>query len=353
MNKIYAAICLAAILMGLNACREEKQYVNAETFSYTDMPEERVLHGEVVASDDVYLPANLYIKDSLLFMVNLRSQDMVTCYNLNGWEKTGDFISFGSGPDECLSIASLQFRGHEVWAFDLQQGKMQVYPYEQFLQAGQAKVKRSIALQDAAANEAVAVKDRLFVNSLARIDARFSLYDQAGNLVEQKGEIPDFGVKQTDLEKWESFFCNMTVRPDEERVFVAYMQTDLVEIYDGQGNLLHRMHGPDGFFPVKNEREVAGGQRKVMSTAGETRDAYFYPVAFDDEIWTVYSGKAFDPQDHAAYLMDKVFVFDWNGRAQRLYRLDIPIYTLAIDRQQRIIYGVSEQPDLSIVRFPY
>lgn len=353
MNKIHAIICLTAVLMGLTACQEKKQYVEAEVFSYADMPEEKTLHGEVVKLDDVYMPSNLYLKDSLLFMVNLRSQNMVTYYNLNRLEKTSDFISFGSGPDECLSIASLQFRNDEIWAFDLQQGKIQVYPYEQFLQAGQAKVKRSIALQDATANGAVAVKDRLFVNSLAHADARFSLYDMAGNLLEQKGKMPDFRTAQTELEKWESFFCNMAVRPDEERVFVAYMQTDLVEIYDERGNLLHRMHGPDGFFPVKNEREVGGGQRKVMSTSGKTRDAYFYPVAFDDEIWTVYSGKVFEPQDHTAYLMDKILVFDWNGRVQRFYRLDIPIYTLAVDRQQRMIYGMSEQPDLSIVRFQY
>lgn len=354
MSRVCLSVLGVLVLALLvTACSDVKQYPDAETFSYAGLPNGKILKGETLEFDDVYVPANIYVKDSILFVVNLKKKHLLTCYNLNDLSKIGDFISFGSGPGECLGIKSLQFKADEVWVFDQQQRKLQVYSMNQFLQAGKAEIKKSITIQDGVLNGVVVVNDKLFANSLAATDARFSIYDMTGKFLEHKGNVPDFGIEQTDLEKWESFFCNMVVNPDLERIFVSYVQTDLVEIYDTKGTLLQRMHGPDCFFPMKKEKEIMGGQRKVSSIVGETRDAYFYPVACGNEIWTLYSGKAFNPENYSDYLMDKIIVFNWDGKPLRMYRLDMPIYTLAVDGQNRMIYGVSETPDLSIVRFKY
>lgn len=84
-----------------------------------------------------------------------------------------------------------------------------------------------------------------------------------------------------------SFLAEMACTDD--RLFVSYMQTDLLELYDVEGSLLKRMQGPDGFFP--HIREVSDGRySKTTSVKGESRDAYFTPVAVNGKFYVSYTG---------------------------------------------------------------
>ena len=65
-----------------------------------------------------------------------------------------------------------------------------------------------------------------------------------------KKYFPDYGDKLTEVEKLEGFSCNMILSPHKDHIFLFYMQTDLIEIYDLAGNLERRLHGPDYFYPA-------------------------------------------------------------------------------------------------------
>lgn len=352
MKKIHFFLILTIPFFFNYSCyNNKKKYDNTETFSYLDIPSNDTLRGEVLNLEDIYRPMNLYIQDSVLFVISLGNQHLLTCYNMNDLSKIGNFIPFGSGPNESLGLKSLQIEDPNIWAFDKQLNKISLYSYSQFLQAEEAQARETIKMQDVCF-EVLVIADKIFANTLSYPDSRFSIYDIKGEFIENRSKIPVLEEEKTDLEKLESFFGNMALKPESDLIFVSYFQTDLIEIYDTVGNLMHRTHGPDHFFPVKKE-STNGGHKKVSSIAGETRDAYFYPVALSDEIWTLYSGKVFVPDNYLDYLMDKIIIFNWEGKPMKMYTLDIPIYSLAIDEVNRIIYGVSEVPDLMIVRFRY
>lgn len=202
-------------------------------------------------------------------------------------------------------------------------------------------------------NNTLIVSDRVFINSINYPDYRFSIYDMEGNFVMNTGELPDSGEEQTPLEKLESYVNNMVLSPNNEFIFVAYLQTDLIEIYYKTGTLKARTHGPDRFFPARKEVSMGEGKR-VSTKIGETRDAYFSPVAFEDEIWVLYSGKLWDPAaPYSSELANKIIVFDWNGKPIRIYTTDIGMFSFAIDRNTHTIYGLTVNPEFGIVAFDY
>jgi hypothetical protein len=340
--------CISAIMLFISC--SEQEYKSSVRFSFSDIPEQTHLKGTAVAFEDIFKPVRLYIKDSILFTVNQSQEYFVTAYNLNSTEKIGDFMPFGSGPDEVLGIRSIQFADSSVWIFDRMRQNLFKYSFEQFLY--NREIVPSMKTQTDNTDRILIVDSLLLTNSMSRHEARFSIYDMTGNFLKDAGELPDAGIDMTELERLESYFCDIALNPVDKSVFVAYMNTDLIEIYDKNGTLKTRRHGPEHFFPVRKQMSSDGGIR-VRSVPGATRDAYFWPVAFEDEIWTIYSGKAFDPSVKDAFLCNDILVFDWNGRPVRHYITDIPFFSIAIDRANSAIYGITLNPEFSIVKYNY
>jgi len=325
--------------------------MDSRLFSHTDIQEKKHLTGEIINIDEIFIPNKLFLADSLLFTVNRRQAYFISVFQLQDMRKIGDFIHSGGGPNEVLSVTNLQFQDSLVWLFDQNRQQINKYQLNQFLKENEVVPCEIIKIKEPFKN-VLMMKNKLITNSLRHIQSRFSFYDLQGNFMENKGELPDVGLQMTDLELYESFSCDMALNPDNESIFVSYRNTDLIEIYDSIGNLETRIHGPDHFYPIRKE-ESLGKTRRVSFIEGKTRDAYFYPVAFEDEIWTIYDGKYFDRKIENAFLCNSIIVFDWEGNPIRQYTTDVKFYSLAIDRKNRAFYGITLNPEHAFVKFNY
>ena len=349
-NKCLTQFPIVFLFFLLISCNDYK-YNNVRSFSLKDIPEKIHLNGDIIELDELIMPIRLFIKDSLLFTINYRQRHFISVFRLQDMKKIGDFISFGNGPNEALYVKHLQFQDSIVWVFDNNSQKINKYQFNHFLEEKDVVPCEIIKMEDSFQN-IIATKDKLITYNIRYIQSRFSIYDLQGIFIENKGKLPDAGVDMTDLELFESYFCNMAVNPINESIFVAYMNTDLLEIYDSNGNIKTKVHGPDHFFSIKKQIS-SGNQFKVQSIEGRTRDAYFNPVALEDEIWTIYDGKYFDRTADRSDLNNTIIVFDWDGNPIRQYITDISFFSLAIDKKNRFIYGITLNPEYAIVKFAY
>lgn len=356
MNKqIYLISVSLAFILTLSACSGEKaSYANCTSFSLSDIPVQEALTGKMIESEDIIRPMKIYIKDSLLFTLRNTDEYFVSCFRFapDNLRKIGDFIAFGSGPNEALQLISLQFGDSTVWGLDAPRSRLHQYTFRQFMTEGEITPQTSIALTNVQPTQALIVDNMIVANTVQFPDFRFSIYDMEGKHITNIGKLPDSGEKQTPLEKLESYINCMSIRPDNELIFVSYMQTDLIEMYDKNGTLKTRIHGPDHFFPARKEVSD-GATKRVISKIGETRDAYFSPVAFADEIWVLYCGNFFDPSIPYSELSNRIIVFDWNGKPIRTYTTDIGIFSLDVDRENRVIYALTVNPEFGVVAFSY
>jgi hypothetical protein len=349
MNRTIISVILFSIFY-LCSCENRRTYNQSSRFTISDIPERITLKGEkVILDDDIMKPVNLYVKDSILFVINSGMEYFLSCYNLVTSKKTGEYISFGNGPDEVLSL-SLQFTDDCIWGFDMLRKRFLQYTFDQFLNERESSPHSKITI-DGTIVKALVVKDKIFTNAFEHTDSRFTIFDMGGKFVKNVGSMPDAGIDMTPSEKSQAYINNMVLSPDKLSVFVGYMDTDLIEIYDSEGNLKVRKHGPDGFFTARRE-EHSGNISQVIYKEG-ARDAYYSPVAFEDEIWVQYAGNVYDSSIPNHFLHNNIIVFNWNGDPLRIYTTDIPFYCLAVDRKRHTIYAVTIDPEFSIVKYEY
>jgi len=348
MKKYFVHLSIICLFIVLLSCNKNK-YRNTQTFSMSDIQEKIQLKGEIINNDEIIMPSHLFLKDSLLFTLNMRQSHHVSVFHIKDMKRIGDFIDFGGGPNEAVYVNDLQFQDSLVWVIDQSSRKANNYHLNQFLNANEVAVPHETIKIEETFNKLLILKDRLITNSLVFFNSRFTFYDRQGNFIENKGDLPYTGDQMTDLEIYESYSCHMVLNPGDESIFVAYVHTDLIEIYDSNGNLKTRRHGPDKFFPMKKEI-TDGDTRRVAGIRGKAKDAYIYPVVFEDEIWTLYRGGRSIVD---GFLSNRIIVFDWDGNPIRHYTTDIDFYTLAVDRKNSVFYGITLSPDYAFVKFKY
>jgi len=68
-------------------------------------------------------------------------------------------------------------------------------------------------------------------------------------------------------------------------------------------------------------------------------------------IYTIYSGKSFVEAglliDHCEYLM----IFDWDGNPVECYKVNIPLYAICYNTQDRALYGIHIGEEAKLFKF--
>ena len=94
-------INLFLIAMLFTACTESEKYDNAVLFSFKDFKTTTKLNATTVEFDEPIMLPLLFVKsDSLLIVQNIKTNNMLYVYNVNTRKKVGEFISWGSGPND-------------------------------------------------------------------------------------------------------------------------------------------------------------------------------------------------------------------------------------------------------------
>jgi hypothetical protein len=335
--------------MGIFSCRSIK-YEEAILINFEDFGEIIELTGETVYFDEPLMkPVRMLIIDSILLTCNAKMDPLVHRYNLNTLKKTGEFFSFGSGPDDLMYIWNMQRADSTVWISDI--GKRVCYNYlllDICLKDTFSHIN-SITVDDGFREAWVLPDNRVITLGLNQEYKRFSFFSPDGKLIKHTGEYPSMNNRKiTFLEKVEGFTAQFTVDYEKKRIYVFYLSTDLLEIYDLEGNLIKRIHGPEQFFPVVRENR-SDGQVIVSVDFIETRFSFINPIIVNDEIFVLYSGVNYDKNTQS--IADFVLVYDTDGNPLRRYKLSEKIHKIQVDSENKIIYGLSDNPEYHIIKF--
>lgn len=347
MNKCLFIIAIVFITL-LNSCSENVIYENSNLFTRDNFEETFKLKGKVLFSDSVvYKPNALQVYDSLLIVKENGNKHFVI-YNLNTMKKVGERISVGQGPTEMIYPLMVENSDKSVFIHDLQMMTLFDYSKKDFLEQANP-IPLSIIKLEKRALAQVALLNEGFIGYNYNPHHPLLKFDKHGKYISNIMKYPICRQKDfTDTERMDAFqFFYATNLND--KVFVCYGWTDLIELLDSEGNLLKRLHGPDKFYP--HFKEVRDG--KVITTVMEknvNKNAYFCPTNAKDCFWVLYSGKLENKND---LLCNEIFVFDKEGNPKIIYKLDRGIFTFAIDETRRKIYGISNHPEYHIIEFKF
>lgn len=348
-KNIFIQSSLFIILSIFYGCNSNKKYENSYTFGIESFKQTKTLKGNPVLFDEeVKTPVALYTIDSFLVLINMHTNVFIDRYNLTTLKKTGEYISFGSGPEEMIAPKSIIVDDSTIHLLDMGKQNLVLYDKLDFCYNQSPILKNTVNFNDFVSNVELLKNDIIVTTIHSPEHKRLSFFKQNGEFVETKGEYPIIKNQELNtIQKMSGYECSIVTNKDKDKIFVAYKLTDLIEIYDINGNLITRKHGPEGFFPsiiVHNN----GDMQTISYEKEKTKDGYFSPIAYNDEVYVLYSGKTHGPDKHdfnSGYL----FVFDWDGKPIRAYSLEIPIFSFTIDPRTDILYGITNDPEYHIV----
>lgn len=339
-------------LLGLLAvsCMQQSPYPNAVSFEREDFKSEQ-LHGEILTFDDIIMrPICLSVYDSLLITCNQGSEKLFHIFNLHTRKKIGERITVGQGPLEML-MPYFVSRTDSVQLFDMMNATVFTYAIADFVNQETPIPSSRVQLSEKPFWSELGALGRRFIGVSYKPDSPCYLFAENGEKLMNFGSYPKaHGVTYTDTEKINAYRAILATN-GKNRVAVCHFFTDLIDLYDENGNLIKELYGPDHFATSFKESRTET-EIKVIPDPQMYRDAFYNPVHAGDALFVLYNGKFVNEQDYNL-LAKEIFVFDWDGNPKAHYKLDQGISRMAIDEVNRKIYGVSDDPEYHIVVFNY
>lgn len=336
------------LLISLVSCKKEAGYENAETFTLENFGPSIALQGENIEFDQpLLMPRWLLLVDSMLLVENRRTKLLLHKYNLASRKKTGECIPFGSGPNELTLFKHIQQDDSSIYISDGQLRTVLVYDKDNLCHDSLPIPRQSVTIDDAISSMQH-IPGGYVATTMNPFNQRLLFFNADGEVAGTKGDYPALAETMSGVEKVEGFLAEAVYSPASQRIFLFYVQTDLVEIYDLAGNLLKRMHGPDQFFPRVKEKSLGDGYSKVSSIHGQSKEGYFIPLAVGGEIYVAYSGVL---RENKRPDLTTLLVFSAEGNPLRKYELSEPILTFVVDPQTKDIYATSDNPEYHLIKF--
>lgn len=317
-----------------------------EQFTYADFPSRIQLSGENLTLKEQPLnPIRIFFSDSILFVQNARSEVHFSLYNMRNQTKITDCFLFGNGPHEMIAPAIISCEEGVVHILD--KPKMTLYSYEIASLCNNDFQCFNKTHFNGFPFDMALLKNKIAALVYAPNHQRITFYSMTGDSIETKGEFPT-RKKMELVEQFETYQCYITT--DKDNFYLFYKFTDLIEIYDQDGILLRSIQGPDFFLTELKQVGIENGAMKATSTSEDVYGAYFFPLNVDGKIFTLYAGKG-NNTNNPGTLLNQILVFDSLGNPLITYDLDIPIFTMTIDPIERIIYGITMNPEPELVKY--
>jgi len=336
---------LLAIIALICECQNKNDNTfEGKRFKKSDFSQIINLKGTVMQFDSIlWKPIYLSVKDSLLILKNFRTEFVYDIFNLNTNKHVNTCLTYGQGSDEKLNPSFVSSDDENIWIYDVQLSSLDEYKYSDFITQYKPQAINHYTPKDRYKLATRLSDNSMFVEMQIPRTFKFAFCDYEGNIRDTLNAGLPFSE---NMEKYVSF----ATTNKKDIVFVTYHYADIIDIYDFKGNLKKRLQGPDGFKAVMG-KYGDGMVSAAKPIKGETYRCYMRPEAVDDEVFVMYYGDLGEKQTDNLY--NKILVYNWDGKPQRIYNLDIPVFIMTVDSKTKTIYGITDKPEFQIIKYKY
>lgn len=337
-------------IFSIFSCSHNNTYEESKQFTINDFNKSEDLKGVILNFDSMIMrPTGLMVTDSFLIIIEPSMDKLFTIFNLKDKKAIGKRINKGQGPEDMIRPRFLGAKANVIQIMDMATSTMFEYEKTEFINNTDPKPIYRIKLEYPIFIDAEIVNNNIvgfFDDNLYQL----KLFDLQGKEFSKFAPFPTSNIPFTEMEKKEVFYMNFTTN-GIDKIVLCYYMTDLIEIYNIDGSLKKRLHGPDQF--ISRVKEYHDGEISGSSPVkGSNRDAFFSPEKAGDEFFVLYNGGSIDDLGHSSSC-NQLFTFTWDGTPQKIYNLNNPIFSFTVDEINKTIYGISNTPEYHIVEYKY
>lgn len=277
----------------------------------------------------------LYYDNNLLIKVaQVSNNPLLVNYSIPDDSIVSEGFPYGNGPDELLACQMIHI-DKNLWIYDLSK-RIVGYVSMDSIRAGKYHWDKHYKLPTffyrlSLLNDSVVVGTNNYESSekLSYVDLNTQRVDGRGRYAYLNDKIP--GPTLIDAAS-----CYVDVNPVTRDIVLSYRYTDVIEIYNKDGELKHSLHGPYSFNIDFFSRPDGS-----MGKTEKTRKAYVKSYVTENHIYLLYSGcKRMDENWSNG---TELFVFSWDGKPLKRYLLNEPVNSFAINEADNKIYSYSLQ----------
>lgn len=341
INFLKILICLLVVIFGCNRQQKDKFQFSSGKFI-----NELKLSGSFVNTDQTNMPMGIcvFAEKNLLLLIDIHDSFLVKAYDLKTMRFIKAFARKGAGPNEQLDCHKLQYSADlkHVFAVDRIKQKIFIYKTQDILDPMKTVFPADeIVLYEHQIYNPSILSDGSIVDYTSpeknKKPTVFSFYDPNGSFLFNKGAFPLIKTKYSDAELNTAFLGWYTPSKDGENIILSYLNTDFLDLYSKNGNLLKRIQGPDFFDPaVKSVTKFKG---TMIVPNDNAYHAYSSARMDKDEVYVLYEGK--NIIEEGGYHKNLLFLFNKQLKPQTLFDLEQPIFAFDIDWKTRVLYGLT------------
>ena len=353
--KAYLFYVCALFLFAFYCCQKEKTSI----VEYFEDKSEYPLQSAILLTDDkVYNPLSLVsYNDTLLILHNAMSPTFFSLVNIQTKEVVKDFGTIGNGPGEfvgCLQIEKAVDPGFINTADNLQ-ARMYQYSLDSILSSNKAL---PINLFTGAVNEntkniysrILQIDDSIFIGMPGRAAGRFVIFNKNNHDSNGQGEYPKNESQPLLSESMigSAYQGYLHFNRSNQKLVYASSASEMLEIYTYKDMQITLDIGYYTTLPKYSLVEI-GGAKGVKS---HIRGGRFIGLSCSDNfIYALYSKKDDDASIFEKLIGNEILVFDWAGVAIKKYKLDCEVKEISINKNEKIIYAIRDNPDPEVIYF--
>jgi hypothetical protein len=301
------------------------------------------LKGEDIIFDSILLkPTSIEINGSNIITRNAFTENVFHIYNIDNNTKVGERIRSGQGPNEMFFPLFSKNNDTQISIFEHSKQKIFTFNSDEFISDTDPIAVNETKLEKGVNHVYILDNGTLLGSTSNETNSLVALFNPDGTIKKQFGEYPESDLRLNDFMKIGAYeHRSLAFNEKTNRILIFYFFTDLIDIYNFEGDKIQSIQGPDNFLPLFNTNG--------NSIEGKTRVAFWGQPVFNNEYcYILYSGAFY--KDFTEEI-NSIYVFNWEGKLIQILNLDKSIFTFCIDFKSKFIYGITNTPDVSIIRF--
>lgn len=322
------------------SCEKSNQIIisdNIKTFS--QFPKEEILELNNLIEYKLGNPRQMIMIDSTLILGNYASgqEYFLHNYSLNKHEFSKPYISKGRGFKQVMGLINIGVNDKYLWLNDFTAKKMMLIDKDKVFKDSsyfgikeysfnESRYFRSILLDDL---RCITTGSETSKYKIQIIDLPTGeVYEEFGSLEKWSKEIPLHIVAKASL-------TQTFLKPTKDKIVLAYIHTDIIEIFDLNTKKSISLQGPEKFdldFKIYNN---------VWFENEKTRTAFIGGTVTNKYIYLLYSGKKFTNEN--AYKGNYIFIYDWNMNPIKKIKLNNEVYEICISDDDKTLYSYNEE----------
>ena len=344
---------LGILLLILLASCQEKSTTSENTliFTWEDMPSEQHLQGNKLNLEGLGDARRIFFKEGKLVVAEKSNTYQLHIFAEPDFNKVSAKGYNGYGPGELTNVWKMEDRGEpgKFWAYDLEQKSYYRFDLNDTNILADKEYSR-LEPFFFVSEMAWASDSSIWARMVDKDDQYFELA-LSGDTIAKWGKWQDYADRpDTPSSVLASLHSGkMHVNLDKRIGVIAGVSRDYIEIVNLNTLEKIQLFGPENAYPEYEVSYSTGYPMPIRSSNNKTY--YFDNFPGEEYIYLSYFGEQGNKRSD---INPKLILLNYHGEIKKVFQLDKPIVSMAIDEENNRVFGLSyeKEPGVYLYNLP-